>query len=101
MLIKIGDFLQRVESAAVRIAGLIGEFLQLAEDRDIGIGTQNLFQLRQGSDPSSAQELPKGICGKGDGPHNAIVPPVSDSIRMNYSITPAPLLMGLAVAISQ
>ena len=74
-LVEAGNFIERVEGTAVGIAGTVGKLLQLAEDCDIGLGTQQLFQLRQGGDAILAQKLPQQVGGKDGRAHNAIVPP--------------------------
>ena len=58
------------------IAGAVGEFPQLAENSDIGFGTQQSLQLRQGGDAIPAQKLPQRNGGKDGGAHNAVIPPL-------------------------
>jgi hypothetical protein len=47
IVVKAGDLAERIEPAAMGIAGQIPERLQLAEDREIGRRAQRLFECRQ------------------------------------------------------
>jgi hypothetical protein len=85
MGIELGDLSEGVESAAMGVAGVIGEFLQLAKHRGIHGGPQGMFQLRQCGDFPGEQELAQTVGEEGGRSHNAIVPPLSGALKRNYS----------------
>src|ERR1017187_9582177 len=73
--IELGDLSEGVVAAAMGVAGMIGEHIQLAKHRSIDGGPQGLFQFRQSGDFLRAQEEAQMIGEEGGGSHNAIVPP--------------------------
>src|SRR5262245_61713390 len=83
--IELRDLRQGVVAAAVGVAGAIGEFLQLTEHRGVDGGSQHLLQLGQGGDLLPAQELAHMIGEESGGSHNAIVPPMGELPKRNYS----------------
>ena len=78
LLIKVGKFSKSVKTAAVRVTGAVGKLLQLAQDGDIGWGTQDLFQLRQSGDTVVAEKAPERVWREDRRSHNAIVPPLNE-----------------------
>jgi hypothetical protein len=70
----------------VRIAGAVRKLLQFAENGDISVSAQQLFQLSQGRDAILEQEPPQRIGGIEDGAHNDGVPPDGEIYRKNYII---------------
>ena len=69
--IELRGFIQRVVTAAMGVAGSIGELLQLAEDGDIHLRSQGTLQLRHGSDLAPPQCLRQIISMEGFSSHNA------------------------------
>src|SRR5215469_12199352 len=53
VFIEVGDFRERIELAAVGVAGVIGEILELAKDCDIRFRTQHLLEL-----PTTGESFP-------------------------------------------
>lgn len=75
VIIKAGDFGQRVEAPAMGVAGEVVELLQFPEDGEIGLGAQDSFQFGQIGDLSPVDvSLQKGGV-EGSGAHNVRVPP--------------------------
>jgi hypothetical protein len=55
ILVKAGDRSQRIEPAPVGIAGDVAEWLEFAEDGEIGGRPQRVFQRRQVGDGVALQ----------------------------------------------
>src|ERR1700752_942658 len=81
LLIEVRDLRERIELAAVGVAGVIEEFLEFAKNRDVRLRAQDLLELRQCGDPAPAQELPHRLGGESNGTHNAIVPPPGKAFK--------------------
>ena len=77
MIIKAGNVGERVEAAAMRIAGDVAELFEFAEHGESGIGAQHPFEFRQVSNFVCTQVLAEGRRVEGGGTHNVIVPTLS------------------------
>ena len=49
-VVKAGDFAEGIEAAAMGVAGKIVDKFELAKDGEVGTGTEDLFEFRQGGD---------------------------------------------------
>ena len=61
MVIEADDFAEGVVTAAMRVAGEVVQRLELAEDGDSEVGSENALQLRQGGDLVAAQVFSEGV----------------------------------------
>lgn len=76
-MIKLGDTAQRIEAAAVGIAGKIVELFELAKDRHLDIGPERLLELFEGRQLLSFEQLGEILGMENRRPHNVNIPPVS------------------------
>ena len=65
---------ESVVAAAMGVAGQVVEELELAEDREIGRGSEGLLEFGEGSDFVAQQVLAEDLGIEGEGSHNVIVP---------------------------
>src|SRR5438067_7007397 len=73
-LVEMSDFIQRVIASAVSVAGSVIEQLKFSEYRDVHVGIQNTFQIRQGRNFVATQMLPQDLGVKNRWAHNVRVP---------------------------
>ena len=73
-VIKAGDFGQRVEASALRVAGQITELLELAENGEVDGSAEHAFEFGQIGDAMAAQMLAEDRGGKDGWSHYVRVP---------------------------
>src|SRR5271169_1414847 len=74
LVVKPGDFAQRIVTAAMGIAGEVIERLELAENGDVDRVAQGLLHFVEGGDLVAQQKRAQFIRVVGEGSHNVIVP---------------------------
>ena len=57
--VEVGNLIQCVVLAAVRVAGMVGQLGELAEHGQIGVGTERSFELRHRGDLPLEQQSAK------------------------------------------
>src|SRR5258708_39260489 len=70
---ETGDLAKRIETAAMRVAGQVVEFLELSEDSKVNVCAKGPFQIGKGCDFVAKQQLSQGIRREGERSHNVIV----------------------------
>jgi len=70
---ETSDLAKRIEAAAMRVAGQVVEFLELAEDGEVNVRAEGPFQIGKGCDFVAEQQLSQGIGREGERSHNVIV----------------------------
>jgi hypothetical protein len=60
-VVKLGQGVKRVELAAVRVAAVVGEFLQLAQDSSIYRRAQGSLHLQHCDDPAAPKQGEQGV----------------------------------------
>ncbi len=74
VVVKACDLTQRIESPPVGVAGQIAEWLQFADDGEIGLRAERLFERRQVGDPVTPKVGAHGLRVEGWWAHNVRVP---------------------------
>src|ERR1017187_3325667 len=74
MIVKAGDFAERIVSAAMGIAGEVIERFELAEDGDVDGVAKGLLHLVEGGDLGPEPQHAQCIGAVGEESHNVIVP---------------------------
>jgi len=77
MVVKAGDFAQRIVSAAMGVAGEVVQRFEFAEDGDIDGSAEGLLQLVERGDLVAQEKLVQRIGAEREGSHNVIVPTVA------------------------
>src|SRR5580658_11144686 len=76
VVVKAGDFAERIVSAAMGVAGKVGQRLELAEDGEIDGSAEGLLHLIEGGDLVAQQKTAQFVGTIGEGPHNVRVPTI-------------------------
>src|SRR6266487_2727830 len=74
VVVKASDLAKRIEPPPVGVAGQIAEWLQFADDGEIGLRAQRLFERRQVRDPVTPKVGTHGLRVEGWWAHNVRVP---------------------------
>ena len=74
MIVKAGDFAQRIVSAAMGVAAEIIQWFELAKDGDVDGVAEGLLHFVEGGDLVAQQKRAQCIGAVGEGSHNVIVP---------------------------
>src|SRR5664280_1632505 len=74
MVVKAGDFAERIESATMGVAAEVIQWFELAEDGDVDGVAEGLLHFVEGGDVIAQQKRAQCIGAVGEGSHNVIVP---------------------------